>query len=74
MYHQGTISAIRFSGGAAIPTEQYDPVAEIIAFFWRKNFTKLHFNFLRVLAFAQSQSAANADAMGIADHAARLRI
>jgi hypothetical protein len=45
-------------------------VAEVGAFLRRENFAKLLLHLLRLLTLSKTQAVSNADAMGIADHAA----
>ena len=69
--NQGAVTAVRISGGAAVPTEEDDPVAEVAAFFRRQDGAQLPLYLLRFLAVRQAKSSADADAVGVADHAAR---
>lgn len=72
---QRTDFALGGSGGADFSAEQNDSVAKIGAFFWRQDFAQLLLNFLRIFtAIGQTQTTTNADAMGIADYAARFFI
>ena len=57
-------------GGTAVSTEKDDSMAEIRAFLCRKDCAELFFYFLRFLALGKTQTAADADTMGITDHAA----
>ena len=57
-------------GGTAVSAEKDDSMAEIRAFLSRKNCTELFFYFLRFLALGKTQTAADADTVGIADHTA----
>ena len=67
---QGAFVAAGALGGAAIPAEQDDPVAEIGAFLRRKNGAQLLFHLLRLLALAQPKPTADTDTVGVADNAA----
>ena len=69
MHHQGTFAAFGISGGAAVSAEEDDAVAEIITFLGGQNFTKLLFHLFRFFTLAQTQPSADADAVGVADHA-----
>ena len=54
-----------------IPTEQNNAMTKVRAFFGGQNLAKLTLNLFRVLgAVGQTESAADADTMGIADNAA----
>ena len=44
---------------------KHTTVAEIVAFFGRKNFTKLHFNFERVFRVNKTEKIGYSDEMGI---------
>ena len=68
---QGTFPASGVPGGAAVTSEEYDPVTEIAAFLRRKDRPELLLHLFRLLAFGKAQPAADADAVGIAYHAAR---
>ena len=68
---QRTTIAFWTAGSADLPTEPYDPVAEIAAFLRGQDLTQLAFYFFRLFAFGKTQPAADPDAMGIADHASR---
>ena len=63
-----TVCAFRIAGSTNFPTEQYDSVAKIAAFFRRKNFPQLLLNFFRFFSFGQTKSATDADTVGIADY------
>ena len=65
---QRTRTAVRVSGGAAITTEKYDPMAEVGTFLRRQNLAKLLLYLFRLLADRKTKPAADTDAMGIADH------
>ena len=58
-------------GGAAVTSEEYDPVTEIAAFIRRKDRPELLLYLFRLLAFGKAQTAADADTVSIADYAAR---
>ena len=65
---QRTLCAFGRPGDTNLPTEKYDPVAEVAAFLRRQNGTELLFHLFRLLAFGKSQTAANTDAVGVADY------
>ena len=68
---QGTILALGAASGANFSTEEHDTVAKIGTFLRRQDGTQLAFHFFRVFAaIGQAQSAADADAMGVAHHTA----
>ena len=68
---QRALTAFGISGGAAIPAEEDDAVAEIAAFFRRQNGTQLLLHFFRLLSLGKPKALADANAVGIADHTAR---
>ena len=68
MHDQRTFFAFWIPGGAAIPAEEDDAVAEVGAFLWGQDGAKLFFNLFRFLALAEAKTAADADAVGITDH------
>ena len=74
MHHKGAFAAFGIPSGAAIPAEENNAVAEVGTFLRRKNSAKLLFYFFRFLAVTQTQTAANADAMGITYHTARCAV
>ena len=74
VHGQRTFSALGISGGTAIPAKEHDPVTEIAAFLRGQNGPQLLFHLLRFLAMTETQTAADADAVGIADHAARCAV
>ena len=71
---QGTLPALGLPGGADLPAKQNDSVAEITAFFGWQNLPKLLLHLFRLFAPAESQFAADADAMGVAYHTARYMV
>ena len=71
---QRTFAAFWGTGNTNFPTEQHDPVAEIGAFLRGEYLSQLLLHLFRVFALGQSQLAANADAVGIADHTPRLPV
>ena len=68
---QGTFAALGISGSAAISAEKDDPVTEVTAFLRWQDGSELLFHFLRLLAVGKTQTAANANAVGVTDHTAR---
>ena len=66
-----TLAAFRGTGGTGVPPKQNDPVAEIAAFIRGKDGAKLCFHLFRVSSGGKAKTAADADAVGVADHAAR---
>ena len=67
---QRTRTAVRVSGGAAIPSEEHDPMAKIGAFLRREDLAKLLLYLFRLFADRKTKPAADADAMGVTDHTA----
>ena len=57
-------------GGAAVPAKQDDAVAEIAALFRGQNGTKLLFHLFRFFSMGKPQTAADTDAVGVADDTA----
>ena len=68
---QGTFPTFGVPGGAAVTSEEYDPVTEIAAFLRRKDRPELLLHLFRLLALGKPQSSADPDAVGVADYAAR---
>lgn len=56
--------------GADIPSKQHNPMAKIATFFWGEDLPQLSFYLLRLLSFGKSQTAADPDAVGIANNTA----
>ena len=69
MDRQGAGIALGISCGAAIPAKENDAVAEIGAFLRRQDGAQLLFHLFRLFSVRKTQAAADADAVGIADHA-----
>ena len=68
---QRAVSAVRVPGGAAVPAKENDPVAEVAAFLRRQDGPELGLHLFRLLAVGKSQPPADADAVGVTDHASR---
>ena len=67
---KGTLPAFGISGSTDFPAEEDNAVAEIAAFFRRKDFAQLLLHLLWFFAVAQTQTAADANAVSVADNAA----
>lgn len=71
VHGQRAFAAHGIPGGAAVPAKEDDPVAEVRAFLRGEDLAQLLLHFFRLLACTQPQPPADADAMGVADDAAR---
>ena len=65
---------VRFACHAHRTAVKYDAMAEVTAFFRWQDGPQLALHLFRILSLGKSQLAADADAMGVADHAARLGV
>ena len=70
VHAQRTLTTLGRPCSADIPTEEDNAVAEITALLRGQDLPQLPFNLLRFLTLGQTQSAADADTMGIADNTA----
>ena len=70
MHGQGALAAFGIAGGAAVPAKEDDAVAEVGAFLRGEDLAQLLFHLFGLLALAQAQTAADSDAVGIADDTA----
>ena len=74
MHGKGTFLAFGIPCGADLSAEQHDPMTEIAAFFRGQDLAQLPLHLLRLFALGQTQTTADANAMGVANHAAGLLI
>ena len=70
VHGQRAFAAFGVPGGTAVPAEEDDAVAEVGAFLRGEDLPQLLFHLFGFLALAQAQSAADADAVGVADDGA----
>ena len=70
MGSQRTTAAFGIAGSADFSAKPYDSVAEIAAFLRGQDFPKLTFYLLRFFAFRKTQTTADTDTVGVANHAA----
>ena len=68
---EGTLCTLGRAGGADVSAKQNDAMAKIAAFLRRQDGPQLLLHLLRVFSLGKTQSAADADAVGVADDAAR---
>ena len=67
VHSQGAFAAFGVSCGAAVTTKEDDAVAEVGAFLRGEDQAQLLFYLLGFLTHGQTQTAADADAVGVAD-------
>ena len=71
---QPTLAAFWAAGSTGVTSELNDPVAEIAAFFGRKDLPKLVFHLLRFLSVGKTEPSADSNAMGVTDNTSGLLI
>ena len=70
VHGKGAFLAFGISCGAAVPTEQNDPMAEIAALLRREDLAQLLLHLFRILTGGEAQPSADTDAVGVTDHTA----
>ena len=71
---QRTLAASWRAGDADFPPKENDPVTEVTAFLRGQNGSELAFHLFRLLTLGKTQTAADADTVGITDNAAGLTV
>ena len=71
---KGTLSTLGVSGGADLSSKEHDSMAEVAALFRGEDLTELLLHFFWFFSNGKSQPSTDADAVSIANYAARYAI